>query len=343
MYGDRDDPYRALSRLGQRLEAALDPIEAPTVIARTVAESLRVPWAALRLGGPGDPGRTTAHGRQPPGEVVEVPLVYGAELVGALLVAPRSPSEPLSNADRRLLEALARQAGSAVHALRLTLDLVDSRERLVAAREEERRRIRRDLHDGLGPTLAAIGLRAEVAGDLVDRDPAEADRVLTELRADVNGALADIRRLVDELRPPALDELGLVGALQAQAGRFGPSPSVDVAADGPIPELPAAVEVAAYRIAVEAMTNAARHAKARSCHVRVGERGPGSDTSRTLELEIEDDGRGLPAAIIPGIGLVSMRERAAEVGGTCTIESLPGRGTRVLARLPLDTPAAEAG
>jgi signal transduction histidine kinase len=335
MYGDRDDPYRALSRLGQRLEAALDPIEAPTVIARTVAESLRVPWAALRLGAPGDPTRTIAHGRQPPGDVIEVPLVYGAEVVGALLVAPRSASEPLSSADRRLLEALARQAGSAVHAVRLTLDLVESRERLVATREEERRRIRRDLHDGLGPTLAAIGLRAEVAGDLVARDPAEADRVLTELRAEVNGALADIRRLVDELRPPALDELGLVGALQAQAGRIGTSLSVDVASEGPVPELSAAVEVAAYRIAVEAMTNAARHAQGRSCRVRLAETRAGSEATRTLELEIEDDGAGMPIGAQPGIGLVSMRERAAEVGGTCTVESLPGRGTRVVARLPL--------
>ncbi|MEW5990328.1 MAG: histidine kinase [Chloroflexota bacterium] len=339
MYGDRDDPYRALSRLGQRLEAALDPIETPTVIARTVAESLRLPWAALRLGTPGEAVRTIAHGRQPAGEPIEVPLVYGAEVVGALLVAPRAASEPLSSADRRLLEALARQAGSAVHAVRLTLDLVDSRERLVAAREEERRRIRRDLHDGLGPTLAAIGLRAEVAGDLLARDAAGADRVLAELRAEVSGALADIRRLVDELRPPALDELGLVGALEAQAGRFGSSPRVDVTADGPIPELPAAVEVAAYRIALEAMTNAARHAHAGSCRVRVGELAPEPGASRMLQVEIEDDGTGLPATPKLGIGLVSMRERAAEVGGTCTVESVPGRGTRVLARLPLGEPA----
>jgi signal transduction histidine kinase len=259
-----------------------------------------------------------------------------------LLVAPRSGAEPLTSADRRLLEALARQAGPAVHALRLTLDLVDSRERLVAAREEERRRIRRDLHDGLGPTLAAIGLRAEVAGDLATRDPAAAERVLTELRGEVGGALADIRRLVDALRPPALDELGLVGALQAQAGRFGASPSVEVEADGPLPELPAAVEVAAYRIALEAMTNAARHANASSCRVRLGERPSELDAGRALELEVEDDGTGLPPAVTPGIGLVSMRERAAEVGGTCIVESLPGRGTRVLARLPLGAPATAA-
>ena len=338
MYGDRDDPYRAVIRLGQRLGGTLDPLEAPTVIARTVAESLRLPWAAVRLGAPGGNERLMSHGQRPAGEVTELPLVHGAETVGALLVAPRSVSEPLSAADLGLLEALARHAGAAVRTVGLTLDLVASRERLVAAREEERRRIRRDLHDGLGPTLAAIGLRAELAGDLAARDPAKAEHVLEELRVEVAGALADIRRLVDALRPPALDELGLVGALQAQAGRLGPTPSVDVTADGPIPELPAAIEVAAYRIAVEAMTNAARHAGASACRVRLAEATGGAEAGRTLELEIEDDGTGLPAVVRPGIGLGSMRDRAAEVGGTCVVESSPGGGTRVRARLPLGAP-----
>ncbi|HEX7948745.1 MAG TPA: GAF domain-containing sensor histidine kinase [Candidatus Limnocylindrales bacterium] len=351
MYGDRDDPYRALTRLGQRLEGTLDPIQAPTVIVRTVAESLRLPWVAIRIGAAGATERTISHGRQPSGDVVEVPLVYGAEVVGDLLVAPRSAAEPLSAADQELLDALARQAGAAIHALGLTLDLIESRERLVVAREEERRRIRRDLHDGLGPTLAAIGMRAEVAAELVAGDPAGAERVLAELRGEVQGALSDIRRLVDALRPPALDEMGLVGALRAQAGHLGPSPGLDVTAEGPLPELPAAVEVAAYRIAVEAMTNAARHAQARICRVRLAEAGgqgsgthgadgPGADGpgagGRALEIEITDDGRGLPARLRPGIGLASMRERAAEVGGTCVIEPLPSGGTRVFARLPID-------
>lgn len=335
MYGDRDDPYRALARLGRRLESTLDPVEAPTVIVRTVAESLRLPWVALRFGSAGA-DRTIAHGRQPPGEPIGVPLLYGAEVVGDLLVAPRSSSEPLSVADRTLLEALARQAGVAVHAVSLTLDLIDSRERLVAAREEERRRIRRDLHDGLGPTLAAIGMRAEVAADLAEHDPPGAARVLGELREDVHGALADVRRLVDALRPPALDELGLVGALQAQAERLG-GPRLDVAGSGELPLLPAAVEVAAYRIASEAMTNAARHAGASSCTVRISAPPAVPGRGPALELEIMDDGRGLPAAgTRSGIGLGSMRERAAEVGGTCRIESVPAGGTRVFARLPLD-------
>ena len=334
MYGDRDDPYRALNRLGQRLEGTLDPLEAPTVIVRTVAESLRLPWVGLRIGRTHEPGRTIVHGRGPDVDPIAIPLVYGAEVVGDLLVAPRSPTEPLSAADRKLLDALARQVGAAVHALALALDLVESRERLVAAREEERRRIRRDLHDGLGPTLAAIGLRAEVAADLVARDAEGAQRVLQEMRGEVRGALADIRRLVDALRPPALDELGLVGALQTQAGHLGPDPSVDIAAVGSLPELPAAVEVAAYRIAVEAMTNAARHSGARTCRVRL--RDEGDAPRRWLQVEVTDDGRGFPEHVRPGIGLDSMRERAAEVGGTCTVGPMAEGGTRVLARLPLN-------
>jgi signal transduction histidine kinase len=333
MYGDRDDPVRALVRLGARLEASLDPIELPAVIVRTVAESLRLPWVGLRLGTADAGGRLIGYGLEPAGPPISLPLTSGIEIVGELLVAPRSRDEPLTRADRAVLSALARQIGTAVHALRLTLDLVESRERLVAAREEERRRIRRDLHDGLGPTLAAIGLRAELTADLAGRDPAAAAAVLDELRSDVGAALADIRRLVDGLRPPALDELGLVGALRQQAGRLGPEPSVEVAASDALPDLPAAVEVAAFRIATEAMTNAARHSGARRCNVRLTAAN-GAD-GRSLVVAVEDDGRGLPRRVLPGIGLISMRERAEEVGGTCAVESTPGSGTRIVARLPL--------
>jgi signal transduction histidine kinase len=339
MYGDRDDPYRALIRLGRRLEGSLDPLEAPHVIVRTVAESLRLPWVALRIGSPGEAGRTIAYGHAPPGTPVAVPVVFGAEVAGDLLVAPRSAGEPLTAADHKLLADLAPQIGAAVHALALTLDLVASRERLVAAREEERRRIRRDLHDGLGPTLAGIGLRAEVAAELVGRDPAEAQHVLERMRAEVRGAIGDIRRLVDDLRPPALDELGLVGALRAQAGNLGLEPAVEVVAPGSLPELSAAVEVAAYRIGMEAMTNASRHSGATRCRVVVRE---AAGDPRALEVEVSDDGRGLPEQVRPGIGLVSMRERAAEVGGTCVVGAATGGGTRVLARLPLDWVSSRA-
>ena len=205
-----------------------------------------------------------------------------------------------------------------------------ARERLVAAREEERRRLRRDLHDGLGPALAGAALKVEAAENLLQIDAEAASRLLGDARAEIQDAVADVRRLVYALRPPALDELGLVGALREQAERLevGERVRVEVDAPGRLDGLPAAVEVAAYRIALEAMTNVARHADAQACRVRISVNG-------VLELEITDDGHGLPSDYRTGVGISSMRERAEELGGTCGIERLDGHGTRVRARLPL--------
>jgi signal transduction histidine kinase len=331
MYGDRDDPYRALARLSQRLESVIEPVAIPSVVVESVAEALRLPYVALEIGPSGAVELTTSHGDQV-AEPLRLPLIYGSEMVGSLLLARRAPGESFSASDMRLLEDLARSAGAAVHSVRLTLAVIRSRERLVAAREEERRRIRRDLHDGLGPSLAAIGMRAELARDIAGRDPARAERVLAELTAEINGALAEIRRLVEGLRPPALDELGLLGALRVQADRLGPQPRFEVTAQRALPELPAAVEVAAYRIAMEAMTNVARHADAQTCRVDVGllEGKPA-----TLRLAVSDDGRGMPDEPRAGIGLHSMRERAEEVGGTLEIQSGRHAGTTLIAQLPL--------
>ena len=209
-------------------------------------------------------------------------------------------------------------------------ELARSREELVTAREEERRRLRRDLHDELGPTLASVAMRIEAAGGLVDSDPAAARAMLAELRGEVGDAVAHIRRVVYALRPPQLDELGLVGAIEERAAQLvdgdGRGVTVRVEAPDRLEALPAAVEVAAFRIAQEALVNAARHAEAASCTVTVRAGG-------ALELEVRDDGAGLTGR--PGVGIASMRERAAELGGTCTVEPGPGGGTVVRARLPL--------
>ena len=334
MYGDRDDPYRALARLAQRLESTIEPMAIPSAVVDSVAEALRLPYVALEIG-PHDAVELTTSRGEPVGDPLEIPLVYGAEQVGRLLLAPRARGEAFSASDTRLLDDLARSAGAAVHSVRLTLDIVRSRERLVAAREEERRRIRRDLHDGLGPTLAAIGMRAELAAEIAGHDASAAQEVLTKLTDDVGTALADVRRLVDGLRPPALDELGLIGAIRTQAERLGPEPVFDIHADGHLSDLPAAVEVAAYRIAVEAMTNATRHADARRCEVVLTVAHNENDGRRVLELSVADDGRGLPGLIRPGIGLLSMRERASEVGGSLEIGPSASGGTEVCAKLPL--------
>ena len=329
VYGDRDDPVRAIRRLGERLELTVDPASMPRVVVDAIADALRLPYVGLELG-VGPSGRLVAERGVRPAGVIERPLVYGAAPIGRLVVAPHGPADPLSASDLRLLDDLGRQVGVAAHAALLTEDLRASRERLVATREEERRRLRRDLHDGLGPTLAAIGMRAGAAETRLAGDPEAAARLLAELQAEIATAVGDVRRLVDGLRPPAIDEVGLVGALRLAADRLDSpgAPTLDVAADGPLPELPAAVEVAAYRIGTEAMTNAVRHAGAARCSLRlVG----GSD----LTLVVEDDGRGVGADRGTGVGLSSMQERAAELGGELRLEARPGGGTRVIARLPL--------
>jgi len=342
-YGERDDPYTVVSRLGQRLEATLAPEAALRTIVETVAQALKLPYAAITLKQDYGEFVTAAEHGTSVSEPVALPLTYQTEPVGQLVLAPRTPGEALSPSDRRLLEDLARQAGVAVHAVRLTADLQHSRERLVTAREEERRRLRRDLHDGLGPQLASLTLKHDAARNLLASDPAAVGALLVELKAQTQDAISDIRRLVYDLRPPALDELGLVSAIREQATRYGfhdeaykgerndDGLTVSVRAPRQLAFLPAAVEVACYRIAQEAVTNVTRHAKARACGIRLSI----DEAENELELEVLDDGVGLPTERRFGVGLASMRERAAELGGSCVVEPGPAGGTRVLARLPL--------
>jgi signal transduction histidine kinase len=272
-------------------------------------------------------------------DALRLPLVYQNEVVGQLVLAHRAPGEAFSAADRRLLEDLAHQAGVAAHAVRLTTDLQHlaadlqrSRERLVTAREEERRRLRRDLHDGLGPTLASLAQRLDTARVLVSHEPEAAVALLGDLKAQVKTTIVDIRRLVYALRPPALDELGLVSAIREHVTHYNDSDGFYIALEAPerLPPLPAAVEVAAYRIVLEALTNVARHAHAQTCRIRME-----LTEAQALCLEITDDGVGLPTACQAGVGLTAMRERAMELGGQCRIEPGAPNGTRVWARLAL--------
>jgi len=272
-------------------------------------------------------------GDGPPSEPESLPLVHRDELVGRLLAAPRSVGEQLADADRRLLADIAHQAGAVAATARLTADLQRSREQLVLAREEERRRIRRDLHDGLGPSLAAQALALDAASDQVGNDPDVTRRLLASLKTDTQQLVADIRSLVHDLRPPALDELGLAGALVAHIARVDGAGNVAIRVDtqpDPLPELSAAVEVAAYRITREAITNVVRHAEASKCTVTLAAR------DDVLEVAVADDGIGMP--VVPrraGVGLRSMRDRAEELGGTFTATDAPGGGTVVVATLPV--------
>lgn len=336
VYGERDEPYAVISRLGRRLEGALTPDAILPTIVETVAGALKLPYAAIALDG--DTGRAVvaAIGTPPP-DPLRLPLAYQGEPVGELLLAPRASGEAFSPADRRLLDDLARQTGRAGHAVRLADEarqlaaaLQASRERLVTAREEERRRLRRDLHDGLGPQLASQALTVDAAGLLLERDPQGAAALLREVKAQSQAAVAEIRRVAYALRPPALDDLGLAGALHEAASRYaGTGLAVAVVAPEPLLSLPAAVEVAAYRIAQEAINNVARHARASCCTVTL------VPTDGALTVTVADDGVGISADRRAGVGLSSMRERAEELGGVCLVEPNRGGGTRVAARLPL--------
>jgi signal transduction histidine kinase len=328
-YGDRGVPYEALARLGRRVEEAADPETALSSVVKTIADSLRLPYAALelRLGDGWSPA--AAYG-EVPAQVVAFPLTFQRETVGRLLVGTRSRGEQLGPDDERLLADLARQAGPAAHAVSLRRALDVSRAGLVTAREEERRRLRRDLHDGLGPTLAGLTLGLDTARARSASQP-ELQELLGKLKAETQRAVADVRRIVYGLRPPTLDEFGLVGSLREEVGRLqyeAPSltVSLDASADD-LADLPAAVEVACYRIVTEALTNVTRHAHATQCSVRLR-------LNHGLDVKICDDGVGLPEGWRAGVGIASMRERVTELGGDLVIEPNLPHGTRINAHLP---------
>ena len=338
VYGQRDEPYAVVSRLGQRLESTLTPDAVLPAVVRTVKEALKLPYAAIEIG-QGESSATAASIGEPVADPVRLPLLYRGEAVGQLVFAHRPGEETFTAGERRLLRDLTGQIGVAAHAvrlseeaIRLSADLQHSRERLVAAREEERRRLRRDLHDGLGPQLAALTMTAEAARDLIAGDPARAESLLDGLIEQTQEAVADIRGLVYGLRPPALDAIGLIGALRMHASQH-PGLQVTVVTPEILPPLPAAVEVAVYRIAAEALANAENHSGAANCTLRLVL----DQTAETVQIDVIDDGKGIGTNHGTGVGLSSMRERAAELGGTLTVTAgLPG-GTVVTAVLPCPT------
>jgi signal transduction histidine kinase len=340
LYGERDDPYHVIAHLGHRLENAFEPNAIPTIIAQTVRESLRLPYAAIALNLPNapadEPGLLAASGLST-GEPISFPLTYQGTAVGYLLVSPRRGDTTLTPADRALLADLAQQAGIAIHSVRLmadlqrlTHDLQHSRERLVLAREEERRRLRRDLHDDLAPTLVGLSLQATTISDLIVTNPAKAGQLADHLDSAIRAAVGNIRRLVYDLRPPALDDLGLLAAIRERALEYSSGRQLRVEVDAPdrLSPLPAAVEVAAYRIIQEGLLNVVKHAQAQRCSIYITQ-------GEALTIEIADDGVGLLETRVDGVGLRSIQERAAELGGTCQLSSGREKGTRILVSLPL--------
>jgi signal transduction histidine kinase len=303
LYGERDDPATAVARLASRLEAAAAPDAVLPGVVDAVAQALRLPYVAIEVEQGGRLERVAAHG-QLTGSPVTLPLTHHGARLGQLVLGLRPGDDGFSPEDSRVLADLAEHAGQAVHAVRLTSDLQRARERIVAAREEERRTLRRDLHDGIGPTLAGITLQVDLARSLLDDDAGGARAMVAKLRAETQSAVADVRRVVEALRPPDLDELGLAGAIRRL--------EIECETSGDLDRLPAAVEVAAFRIVQEAR----------------GIRRVLIERNGALEIEITGRAEGVAR-------LGAMRERAGELGGSCTLEARAGGEYCVRASLPL--------
>lgn len=332
VYGDRNDPYGVISLLGLRLSAAAPPETLLQTVATTVREALKLPYVAIVLLH-GEKHTVVAKDGEEVPELHSFSLLFQQEVIGKLLLGRGAGNDVFSPRDIRLLEDIARHAGVVAQTVKLTQQLQRSREEIVTAREEERRRLRRDLHDGLGSTLAALHLQAGQALDRIRSNPSSAEAILEEVRAELRGTMGEVRRLVYDLRPPSIDELGLVGALKTRAAKIseGSHPPLKILVEAPenLPPLPAAVEVAAYRIAQEGLNNVMQHSKAGNCRFRL------SLEKENLLLEIVDDGIGIQEGYTSGIGLNSMRERAEELGGTYLVSIARGGGTRVAVKLPI--------
>lgn len=323
-----DDPYTAISRVSARLDTELTAEALPLAIAHSLTEILNLPWVELET----SEGATAESGPRPNEPLITLPLQYNGRALGELRFAPRVVAGLPLPVDGQLLGDLARQISLALYNNELTAELQESRRRIITAGEEGRRTLRRDLHDGLGPALATMTMQAETARELLHDDPAAADRALTGLIDQAQATVSEVRRIVHGLRPPALDELGLYGALEVLADGFAsPGLRVELRLPKERQTLSAAVEVAVYRIAQEALTNVSRHARAQTATLALWFEGDG------LRLEVTDDGVGLSPEAEPGIGLASMRDRAEGIGGTLTILPNRPRGTCITARFPLET------
>jgi signal transduction histidine kinase len=333
LFGARADSDVMIAALSPRTTPVVTDESGLVATLDVLMHALRLAFVHLDLTMPGmTPLSVTRGASGQPDRVM--PLYAGKVHVGQLSLAVRPGLEPLGRADERLLDALSHVLASSAYNLGLQQALRKALAQAVTAREEERRHIRREIHDGIGPLLAAALLRTETAMDLPPGCPSQAES-LQKLHALQKTALTDVRSLVEGLRPPALDHGGLLAALQQHADlsavmgkHFPPAVTFEVAGD--LAVLPAAVEVAAYRIAQEAISNATKHAGAQRITVRIRRADDG------LTVEIEDDGTGVQAETNgSGVGKASMTERATELGGWCTSEHSPTGGTRINAWLPI--------
>jgi signal transduction histidine kinase len=329
LFGIGGDPRLVFHRLATRLAASDDPESLMAAVAETATESLRLPYVAVELRA-GDEWRTVEQRGLRPPTVETFDIVSGESVVGRLVAAPRRDVKILSPSDRQLLNDLAGHSRVAARVAGLLTELRAAQQRLLVAREAERDHVHRDLHDSIGPSLVGLTLQLEVAAELAE--DTQLAKLISRLHAEAARATEDVRRLVRDLRPADLDELGLPAAVAAAAARLrSPNgPEFDLDTPTRLPELSKEVEDTAYKICLEAMTNAVRHSGARRCAVRLRASG-----DETIEVEIADDGRGMADEDGTGTGMRSMRERATALGGSLRIESIDRAGTRIVAQLPV--------
>lgn len=323
-----DNPYAIISRLSEQIDASETGDSLMQTVVRSLGEALDVPYVSLETV---HDGLTVVYGAPAGNPLIALPLEYDRSPLGRLQFEPRVVGGVPLRVDEQLLGDLARQVSLTLHAARLSVELQESRRRIVTAREEGRRQLRHDLHDGLGPALATLTMQADTARELVYDDPAGAERLLGQLVDQAQATVAEVRRIVHGLRPPALDELGLFGALEVLAGSFA-SPGFGVTLHLPVgrPTLSAALEVAIYRILQEALTNVTKHARARTASVSL------QVVAGQLALTVCDDGVGMPAQPVYGLGIQSMRARAEELGGVLSVRPNGADGCCLFVHFPLE-------
>lgn len=327
--GARVDPYEVMSRLAGRLESAGAAQAQLDELADAVAQAFASGAVRVELDRADGTALVSTVGGASDADAplpLELPLQYQGAEIGRIRMRPGRRAA-ISERDRRLLGDIVRLAAAALQGAELSRELQLIRVSLVEAREDERARLRRELHDGLGPLLGAIRLRLEAARNLAERDPERSLLALDAALEESREVVDEIRRLAHDLRPPAIDDLGLARAIDQLCARLGAG-SVDIRVESDdLPPLGAAVEVAAYRIVSEAITNVVRHSRAKSAVVRLRVQ------PNSLIVEVEDDGIGIRPDRTAGIGLASLRERAGELGGTTAFSSADP-GTVVRAVLP---------
>ncbi len=316
-----NDAQRAIHhRLVRETVLISKPGEMFQMMIRTVAQLLGTSYAAFEVLQGGEYKIGAAYG-QPDGEIEAFSLVFQQEMVGRLLLPPDA-------ARQWMFESLRQQITLMVYAIGVSVELQHSREQMVITREEERRRVRDELHDVIGSKLAVMPILFDLVAT-AEHD--EAQHLLEVLKEQIQSVILEIQRFIRQLRPMTLDQVGLYGAIEQLINELNTvSPlKATLMASSALPPLSEAVEIAAFRIVNEALTNVVRHSRADECTVRLEILGD------EISIEVSDNGTGFAPDVPTGVGLNSMHERAVELGGSFTLNSAPGAGTRLKAYLPL--------